>query len=86
MEQTRQALRFSPSSHPLGLLHRITFNCYKLRDKAEVQSEEARPKAQTIQQQLPQDEGAAAGLQELETGAELLLAALAEASRNQAGT
>lgn len=62
MEQTRQTL-------PFQLLHlfsspvvqETTFDFYKFRDEAKSESEEARTKAK-MEQQLPQDEGAAAGL------------------------
>lgn len=54
-------------------------------DKAKDESEEARAKAQ-MRQQLPQDEGAAAGLQKLEISAELWLAALAGANPSQSRT
>lgn len=58
----RQTLRFQA-------LHRFSWpvvqdplHFYKFRDKAKDESEEARAKAQMGQQQLPQNEGAAAGL------------------------
>lgn len=83
MKLTRQTFHFSPSSYPLGLQHRTTFNFYKFRDQAEDESDEARAKAQMRQQQLPQEDRAAAGLQELETSAELRLGAMAWASPSQ---
>lgn len=67
MERTRQTFSFQPVhlfSSPV--VQETTFDFYKFRDKAKSESEEARTKAQ-MEQQLPQDEGAAAGLWELET-------------------
>lgn len=62
MAQTRQTLLFQPLhlfSSPVG--QEITSDFYKFRDKAKSESEEARTKVQ-MEQQLPQDEGAAAKL------------------------
>lgn len=83
MQETRQTSHSSPSSYPLALQHRTTFSFDEFRDKAEDDSDEARATAQMGPQQLPQEEGAAAGLQELETSAELRLGALAWASPRQ---